>query len=241
MNGPAKITAAAEEAADPNAIEGVKKIMAAAREAGCKPPGYDREAVRKILTTGNAALDNASSGKAALRMIHAAAAEAKRHDAEDGPDRIQRAAGKPGRAEEEFAKSLSHLDELEGTLHRPVPPAQIVRQWMPKPSRFAKAFEARKFATISASRHRPPPESTHFRWAAESMPLHEAGRRFYEFRDRLAGDLRTGALGSSPAGMVDHATRIYGLNIADAAEWTERFLADMVRHKQRRQRQAAAA
>jgi hypothetical protein len=229
MNGPQKITLAAEEAADPNALDGVRKIMAAAGEAGCKPPGYDAEAVRKILAAASQATATSSNGSDALRKITAAMAEAKTHDADDGVDRIRRAAGKPGRAEEEFAKSLSRLDELEGTLRRPVPPAQIVRQWVPKSSRFAKAFEDRKFATIPASRHRPPPESTHFRWATDSMPLHEAGHRYYEFRDRLAGDLRTGALGSSPAGMVDHATRHFGMNIADAAEWTERFLADLVR------------
>jgi hypothetical protein len=42
------------------------------------------------------------------------------------------------------------------------------------------------------------------------------------------------ALGTSPAGMVDHAHRHYGMNVADAAEWNERFLADMARHKERR-------
>jgi hypothetical protein len=49
----------------------------------------------------------------------------------------------------------------------------------------------------------------------------------------MAGDIRTGTLSSTPASLIDHAHRVYGLPIADAAEWTERFLADAVRHRER--------
>lgn len=64
--------------------------------------------------------------------------------------------------------------------------------------------------------------------ALRTQSLDPAVSSYWDFRDRLAGDLRKGRVhASSPAALARHATTAFGLNSADAAEWTERFLADL--------------
>lgn len=50
---------------------------------------------------------------------------------------------------------------------------------------------------------------------------------YFDFRDRLAGDVRAKRAGQTAAAMTQHGTDHYGLDAAQAAEWTERFLADL--------------
>jgi hypothetical protein len=52
---------------------------------------------------------------------------------------------------------------------------------------------------------------------------------FLDFRDRIAADIQSGHVLPSPAHLVDHAANHYGLDRADAAEFVERFLADVER------------
>lgn len=211
--GPAKILAAAAEAGvQMDERAGPRKILAAAAEAGVQTD--PRAGVRKIL---------------------AAAAEARAPDVMDPADRIRQAAGQPGQAQDDFTKSLTALDALSGILHQSTPPTRPSYRWMPKPSRLAKALEGHQFTPRSATQRQTKaaePESRRFPWAHLAVPLHEAGHRYYDFRDRLAGDLSAGMLSATPASLIDHANRIYGLPIADAAEWTERFLDDTVRHRE---------
>lgn len=67
--------------------------------------------------------------------------------------------------------------------------------------------------------------------ALRRQSLEGASRRrvgsYWEFRDCVAGDLRKGACGSSAEAITDHAHRSYGLDPAEAADWTGRFLADL--------------
>jgi hypothetical protein len=50
---------------------------------------------------------------------------------------------------------------------------------------------------------------------------------YWDFRDRLAGDIRQGACPQTAEGMTAHAAYRYGLEKSQAAEWTGRFLADL--------------
>lgn len=55
--------------------------------------------------------------------------------------------------------------------------------------------------------------------------LHVTG--YFDFRDRMAADLRKGAVTGGAAQITAHAAERYGLDHADAAEMTERFMADL--------------
>lgn len=57
---------------------------------------------------------------------------------------------------------------------------------------------------------------------------------FWDFRDRLAGDIRQKKVRPDPEALIDHGCREYGLDPADAAEWMERFLSAVGRDLQRR-------
>jgi hypothetical protein len=56
-----------------------------------------------------------------------------------------------------------------------------------------------------------------------------AGRisNYWQFSERLAGDLRKGACGTSEAAIAHHATRAYGIGHLQACAWGSRFLADL--------------
>lgn len=241
---------------------GPEKILAAAAEAGLQPDaGAGVRTIRAAAAEARVQTDPC----AGVRKILAAVSEAQAEDAIDPIDRIRRAAGKQSQAQEDFVKSMYALDGLGSMLHRPLPSVNRSRRWMPKPSRLAKALEGHQITPLSASqRRRPsppviptsanqsrpgPPEpvtsrtpelaSRRFPWADMPVPApHEAGHRFYDFRDRLAGDIRAGALSSTPESLVSHVHLVYGLPVGAAAEWTERFLIDLGRHRERHQRQA---
>ncbi len=91
----------------------------------------------------------------------------------------------------------------------------------------------------AATRDRPRPllvrmaPSSQADRAAEPGPRFVGQLGFWDFRDRLAADLRAGRTGQTAAAIVAHAHRAYGLDQADAAEWTERFLAHIRRELQR--------
>jgi hypothetical protein len=55
----------------------------------------------------------------------------------------------------------------------------------------------------------------------------------------MAGDIRKG-LEMTPNSLFRHAQDAYGMGPGDAAEWVEGFLADVGRHKERRQAAATA-
>jgi hypothetical protein len=47
---------------------------------------------------------------------------------------------------------------------------------------------------------------------------------YWDFRDRLAGDIRQKRVHPTAERIVQHAAASYGIGAAEAAEWTERFL-----------------
>lgn len=61
---------------------------------------------------------------------------------------------------------------------------------------------------------------------------------FYDFRDRLAGDLRRGLVRPDPAALVEHGAFCAGIERAQAADWTWRFLAALQRESAGRKTRA---
>lgn len=50
---------------------------------------------------------------------------------------------------------------------------------------------------------------------------------YWDFSERLAGDLRKGACGKNEAAMCDHAAKTYGIRADKATAWVSRFMADL--------------
>jgi hypothetical protein len=77
----------------------------------------------------------------------------------------------------------------------------------------------------------------HPRLIGPSQAKHIDGRHldhYWDFRDRLAGDLRAKKVRPTAEAIIRHATEAYGLDVSDAAEWTERFLDSISRDLERR-------
>jgi hypothetical protein len=47
---------------------------------------------------------------------------------------------------------------------------------------------------------------------------------YWQFRDCMAEDIRGKRVHPTPERIVQHAAAVYGINTADAAEWTERLM-----------------
>ncbi|WP_158933018.1 hypothetical protein [Acidisphaera sp. S103] len=201
--------AAAADCARPDEMTGIAKIMAAAGEAGV-PPLNDQSGIRKIME---------------------AAAEGQRRAAADGTDRIRQCAGLPTRAEEEMAKALADLDTLESQGRRTPAPTPR-RSLKPQPSRIAGRHDVMP-APPGAFRRptKPPPRPITFN--------PDGGFAYFEFRDRLAGDMRGGFVGAGAARLMEHAHDHYGIDKGDASEWVEKFMLDMIRHRERKRMQVA--
>lgn len=67
------------------------------------------------------------------------------------------------------------------------------------------------------------------RRCAPELPVHAGETGYWNFRDRLAGDLRSGALDLDSKGLLAHAHLHYRLDQSLAAEWIERFLGHVQR------------
>lgn len=63
--------------------------------------------------------------------------------------------------------------------------------------------------------------------ALRTQSLDRKVQSYWDFRDRLAGDIRAKKVHPTADRLVEHAAAHYGLGKADAAEWCERFLADL--------------
>lgn len=57
----------------------------------------------------------------------------------------------------------------------------------------------------------------------------DGARSYFDFRDRMAGDIRRKRVRTpiTASGLVDHAASEFGLAKSEAADWCERFLADV--------------
>lgn len=63
--------------------------------------------------------------------------------------------------------------------------------------------------------------------ALRTQSLDKHLQSYWDFRDAIAGDIRAGRCKGDAAGTVRHAQSTYGLPASQAAEWTERFHADL--------------
>jgi hypothetical protein len=59
--------------------------------------------------------------------------------------------------------------------------------------------------------------------------LDGAPMNYQDFREKLAGQMRSGAVGKNPGAreLVDHCTKVFGLSPGDASEYVERFYRDL--------------
>lgn len=62
---------------------------------------------------------------------------------------------------------------------------------------------------------------------------------YFDFRDRLAGDLRRGLVRPNPAALVEHAAFCAGISHSLAADWVRRFLAGLQREAMSRRKRVA--
>jgi hypothetical protein len=101
-----------------------------------------------------------------------------------------------------------------------VPFGALAKCWTGAGLNLAKALEA-SYATDAAGKTGG---------AAFGMQSLDGGlSNYFDFRDRLAGDMRNGAVGKNPGvrELVRHAVKTFGISHDEAAEMVERFMRDL--------------
>lgn len=65
--------------------------------------------------------------------------------------------------------------------------------------------------------------------ALGAQSLDGAPMNYFDFREKLAEQMRSGQVGSNPGAraLVEHCKKIFGLSLSDAAEYVERFYRDL--------------
>jgi len=158
--------------------------------------------------------------------------------------KIAACAGAPDSgAEDEMSKAL---DAIESTLRELAEGPVGVPAKRPRPARQTSAGRPTLIRPSVSTRPAPRPPAASISTPAGTPKIagpsdlshldgwnHSAALHYYAFRDRLAGDIRSGKLRPDPGSLIDHAAT-YGLKRDDAAEWTERFFASIGRDLERR-------
>lgn len=178
-------------------------------------------------------VDRGQAGKKVLAAAQASGIELDDDGA--GDRRIRRAAGLP-EDDDVLQKALTDLDAAVAAIGRPAPKRHRA------PVR--AAAKPRLVTSTSPSPRRPAPAPVPARAAPSPPPITlpprpispEAHLGFWDFRDRLAGDIRAKMVAPTPEAVIDHAVARYGIGAADAAEWTGRFLGSIQREIERRPR-----
>ena len=160
-------------------------------------------------------------------------------------EKIRRCAGTPDNdADDPMLKALSAVETALAELD--VAPVRVPPK-PPQPARQTSAGRPTLIGPFVGTRPaaKPPapsvsPATAEPKIVGPSDRWHlDDGRRmdlsYWNFRDRLAGDLRSGRVGADPAAIIDHAADHYGLNRADAAQWVEQFFDSVGRDLARRQ------
>jgi hypothetical protein len=130
-----------------------------------------------------------------------------------------------------MAKALADLDTLASRMG-PSPPPPPRRSLKPRAARIAARHDV--MPAPPGAFHRPaklPPRPISFN--------PDGGFAYFEFRDRLAGDMRGSIVSTGARGLIEHAHDRYGMEKGDASEWVEKFMHDMVRHMDRQATRAA--
>lgn len=191
--------------------EGCARIFACAREAkdATALPGP----LKIKLAAGEHALPDDGAG---VRKIIAAAGKFGKLDDGSAALKITEAANDDGEPDQ-LSKSLKALAGILAAI-----PASLFGPAGRHDSVRAQRRPVRVPGTVRAPMLPKPPSA--------AMPsTHPVA--YWDFRDRLAGDIRRKAVHPSPEQIVQHAVTVYGANIADAAEWTEQLLAHLQRDR----------
>jgi hypothetical protein len=153
--------------------------------------------------------------------------------------KIARCAGTPTNEFEEMAKALRATENVLQGLQAEV--AARRRRQAETPARLsprAGKMPLRRFPSgRSGGVQAPAPAPALPRLTGPGQAEHDDGRRldhFWTFRDRLAGDIRAKKVRPDPEAIISHSVASYGLDAADAAQWTERFLHSVERDLERR-------
>jgi hypothetical protein len=101
-----------------------------------------------------------------------------------------------------------------------VPFGALAKSWGAAGLDFAKAIEA-GYGTDSASLTGGA--------ALREQSLDHGPENYFDFRNRLANDMRSGAIGNNPGvqDLVRHCVKKFNLSLDEAAEWVERFARDL--------------
>lgn len=166
-----------------------------------------------------------------IARIKACAVQQER-DPLNGPMKIFAAAGIiPAPPEDHLHKALAAMESWERSM---------AAVHLRPPSRPAPARQRPRLAP-----RRPAPSPAQAASTAAPAPAdlpivigHPLA--FWNFRDRLAGDLRRGRVGQTAREMVDHAASEYGLPKAEAADFVLRFFHGIKRDKAMQSRVSAA-
>jgi hypothetical protein len=210
------------------------KVIAAGREAQGRLTGVDRVRL--------AAEGHGRHGVSDAQII--AMGEAASREANHGIPfhvKIARCANSPTNEFDEMQKALQATQATLQTLQADVA-ARRSRQPTETPRVSPRAgkmplrsFPPRRPGHLSNSGEIPAALP---RLIGPSQAEHDHGWNldlaYHDFRDRLAGDIRQKRVRPTPEAIIDHTTAVYGLDVSDAAEWTERFLSAVDRHLQRR-------
>jgi hypothetical protein len=152
--------------------------------------------------------------------------------------KIARCAGTPDNECDELAKALRATEATLAALkasvrsrqNRPAPATTI--------SARAPAIPVRPIPRRLPGRPPAPTPAPARPMIGPSRAEHNNGwnldHSYYDFRDRLAGDLRAKLVRPDPAAIISHSVASYGLDAGDAAEWCERFMGCISRDLERR-------
>ena len=101
-----------------------------------------------------------------------------------------------------------------------MPLATMAKSWGVGGLDFAKALEA-GYGTDSAALAGGA--------ALRKQSLEGKPVSYFDFRNKLSGALRSGAMGKNPGAqeLVAHSNKMFGLSLSDAAEYVERFYRDL--------------
>lgn len=101
-----------------------------------------------------------------------------------------------------------------------LPFGALAKCWTPEGFDFAKALEA-SYSTDSANM------TGGGALRAQSLD-HGIPSSYYEFRDRMASAIRDGSVkDQSMNGLIQHAAKVFSLDVDEASEWVDRFLSDL--------------
>lgn len=101
-----------------------------------------------------------------------------------------------------------------------MPFGALAKSWGPAGLDFAKALEA-GYGTDSSTLTGGA--------ALRTQSMDNGPANYFDFRNKLADDMRTGAIGKNPdlKDLVRHCVKKFNLPLDDAAEWVERFARDL--------------